>query len=133
MGLFDSLLKVAGGAASSGLLNAVVGMATNPQTGGLQGLVQKAVDSGLAEQAASWVGKEANLPITPEQVHAVFGSEMVHNLAAQLNVPHAEVANGLAAVLPEVVNHLTPEGVVPSHDSPVLQQGLAALTAFKGL
>lgn len=133
MGFFDSLLGAANGALKSGLLTAVVGAVTNPQTGGLQGLVQKAVDSGMAEQAASWVSKKENLPITPEQIHAVLGSDVVHGLAAQLGVPHAEVANGLATILPEVVNHLTPHGEIPAADSPVLQQGLAALTAFKGL
>ncbi len=133
MSLFDSLLKVASDAVGGDLMNAVVGLVNNPQTGGLQGLVQKAMDSGLAEQAASWVSKGANLPITAEQVQSVLGSDVVQGLAAKLNVPQGEVANGLATLLPEVVDKLTPDGVVPAQgENSLLQQGLAALTGFKG-
>lgn len=133
MGLFDALIATAGSAVSGSLVGAVTAAVANPATGGLQGLVEKAKEAGLAEQAASWVGQQANLPITPEQVHAVLGSDVVHKLAEQLNMPHTDVASGLAQVLPAVVNHLTPDGVVPEHGSAGLQQGLSALSALTGL
>lgn len=148
MGLLDSLVGAVSGqvgnellskVASSlnsptgqSLLTTVVGMISNPETGGLKGLLEKANAAGLGEHVASWVGTGENLPVSAEQIHAVLGSETVQGIASQLGLAPAETASGLASVLPEVVNQLTPNGELPAADSAVLQQGLAALTQFFG-
>ncbi len=133
MGLFDGLIGSVGSAVGGALVEAVTAAVADPANGGLQGLVDKASAAGLGEHAASWVGQAANLAITAEQAHAVLGGDMVQALASKLNLSPAEVASGLAQALPEVVNHLTPEGVVPTPGSGGLQAGLAALSMFTGL
>ncbi len=120
---------VAGG--DQGLLESVIGLVTDPQTGGLSGLVEKIAAGGLADQVASWVSTGQNLPITAEQVQQVLGSSFVQGLAAKMGINTTEVAGSLANLLPEVVDKLTPEGQVPG-DNKLLEAGLAALTGLLG-
>jgi uncharacterized protein YidB (DUF937 family) len=50
-----------------------------------------------------------NLPISAEQITQVLGSSKLQDIAKQLGIDHAEAAGGMADLLPQVVNHLTPK------------------------
>jgi uncharacterized protein YidB (DUF937 family) len=52
------------------------------------------------------------------------GSGKLQDIAEQLGIDHADAAGGLAELLPQVVNHLTPNGVVQDD---LVQQGLSLL------
>ena len=54
-----------------------------------------------------------NLPISPEQVHQVFGTDTMQELAAKSGMDTQEVARKLSALLPMAIDHLTPGGVIP--------------------
>ena len=63
------------------------------QKGGLGGLVEKLSQSGLSQQAASWVGTGANLPVNANQISQALGSGPLADLASKFGIdPHNSVA-----------------------------------------
>lgn len=139
MGLFDTISGALGGAQNAGaggnadLLKLIVGMINNSE-GGLAGLVQKMSSSGLQEQVASWVSTGSNLPVSAEQIQAALGSSAVGDLAAKLGIDSAAAASGLAGLLPQIIDQLSPNGKVPSGNNPVnLLSGLGGLLGGKFL
>jgi uncharacterized protein YidB (DUF937 family) len=131
MSLFDQVVGAVTGKMNtaqdgeSGLLDAVMGLVSNSQAGGLAGLVQAFADKGLGNIAASWVGTGKNLPISSEQIQAALGDGQIAQIAQKLGLSNENASSSLAALLPSVVDKLTPDGRVPSPD--VLQQGLSLL------
>ena len=81
--------------------------------GGLAGLVKKFTDKGLGDIAASWVSKGPNLPITGDQVRSVFGDDLIKQLAAKAGIAPEAMVVQVAALLPGIVDQLTPEGKIP--------------------
>jgi uncharacterized protein YidB (DUF937 family) len=143
MGILDAVLgviksQVAGSAAPAAaggtdhnLIESVIGMLSDTQSGGLSGLVEKFAAGGLADQVASWVGKGENLPISAEQLQAVLGSSFVQGLAEKFGINTADVAGSLTSLLPQIIDKLTPDGEVPG-DNKLLEAGLAGLTSLLG-
>jgi len=141
MGILDTVLGViksqaannaAPGTAVDGdnhLLESVIGMLTDPQSGGLSGLVEKVAAGGLGDQVASWVGTGNNIPITAEQIQEVLGSSFVQGLAQKMGINSADVAGSLASLLPQVVDKLTPDGQVPANNQ-LLELGLSGLKSL---
>ena len=121
MGLLDSVLGSLsqGGSGSGGnpLLEAVLSMVNNPQTGGLAGLIQKLQESGLGNVADSWVSTGKNLPISPDQLQNALGSGELGSLAEKLGMSTGDVSSQLADLLPGVVDKLTPNGQMPDMGS----------------
>lgn len=107
----------------SGLMGSVLGMLE--QSGGLPALLQKLQASGLGDQVASWVGTGENQAVSGDQVQAALGSDQLAAIAAQAGVEPAHAATGLAQILPQLINQLTPGGEVPSND--MLAQGINML------
>ena len=129
MGLLDLAGQLLGGGQGTGdgrtqLLNSVIGMIQN-QPGGLQGLLARFQQSGLGDQVASWVGTGANLPIDGQQIQQALGSDQLEAIAQQAGIPAEHAGNGLANLLPDLINQLTPDGQVP--DGSQIQQGLGSL------
>jgi uncharacterized protein YidB (DUF937 family) len=134
MGLLDSVLGSLsqGGSGSGGnpLLEAVLSMVNNPQTGGLAGLLQKLQESGLGNVADSWVSTGKNLPISPDQLQNALGSGELGSLAEKLGMSTGDVSSQLADLLPGVVDKLTPNGQLP--DTGSLGDLLGSLTKRLG-
>jgi uncharacterized protein YidB (DUF937 family) len=116
MGLFDQLLGGLAGQFGSGQQrNALLDLATGliqGHPGGLAGLVQQFTSAGLGREARSWVGTGSNLPISAEQLVQVLGQANVQALGQKLGLSHESASAGLAALLPVLVDHLTPQGQV---------------------
>ena len=132
MGLLDGLagqvlgsLSNSSGAAHGGLVEAI-GNLINQHPGGLAGLVGEFERGGLGAVAASWVGTGANLPITPEQLQSVLGSQQLQSVGASLGFTPEQVSSHLAELLPQVIDKLTPNGSLPS------QGGLGSLLGSLG-
>lgn len=125
MGLLDDVGKLAGlaggggGATNAMLLKAVMGMlgggggSSLGNAANLASLLSGFQNSGLGDIAASWVGRGANLPISPEQLTRGLGASQVKNLAQQAGLSESDAASALAGLLPTVVDKLTPNGAVP--------------------
>src|SRR5260370_39746564 len=105
MGLLDGLLGGAVGAEMATVVNGFI-----ERHGGVQGIVAEMEQQGLGNTVKSWVGPGANLPITPDQVHAVFGSDVISGLAAKFGLNPQGLAQKLSQVLPEAVVKLTADG-----------------------
>jgi|SRR5450432_2771402 uncharacterized protein YidB (DUF937 family) len=98
------------------------------QNGGLPGIISKLQNGGLAQQVGSWVGTGQNAPVSGSQLQEVLGSGSIGQIAQQLGMSHGDASSGLAQVLPQLIDHLTPHGQVGDNHSDMLAQALSALT-----
>ncbi|HBZ69615.1 MAG TPA: hypothetical protein DEP35_07760 [Deltaproteobacteria bacterium] len=123
MGLLEALsqqVKDALGSSSdpSQLVGSVLDAIQSKGSGGLASFVQDFHVKGLGSVVSSWVGTGPNQPITPAQVESVLGTDRVRAIAGELGLSPAVVTSGLAAVLPHVIDKLTPEGRIPAAGVP---------------
>ena len=130
MGLLDSILGAASGkteGSGGGGAAQLVGVlgALLAQSGGLEGLANKFMQSGQGNAFKSWVGMGENEAVSSNQVQNALGPDQVKALAAKMGIDPAQASDFLAEYLPKVVDKLTPAGKIdPTADH---QQGLAAL------
>jgi uncharacterized protein YidB (DUF937 family) len=110
MGLLDSIIGSlgSGGQGQNPLLQLITGFIM--QHGGIEGVVQKFTAQGMGDQAQQWVGNGPNPPITGAHVQQAFGDDAVQEMADRLGVHPTQAAGGLAALLPAVIDKLTPHG-----------------------
>ena len=124
MGLLDQVIGgLMGGAGSgspmSGVLSSLLGgqqagMGTQAgMGGGLGSLVSMFEQAGLGHIAQSWVGNGPNQPISPDQLQSVLGQDRVQNMASQAGMPQQDFLSQLSQHLPNAVNGMTPNGVIP--------------------
>jgi uncharacterized protein YidB (DUF937 family) len=130
MGLFDKIVSmvgenIPGGTENKGLLQQAISLIEGPEVGGLSGLIEKFQNGGLGDVAGSWVGKGANQSVSGEQMADTLGSDKIREIAARLGISNTEVADGLASALPQLIDKLTPDGVIP--EDSILKQGLGFL------
>ena len=97
------------------------------QQGGLERVLGKFRQSGMSQQADSWVSTGQNMNISPDQLQQTFGSSTIRDLAAQLGIPQEEAGSAIAHMLPEVINRLTPDGQIPQNSNDEISHGLNAL------
>jgi uncharacterized protein YidB (DUF937 family) len=76
---------------------------------------------------ASWVSTGQNLPISADQLLSALGRDNVQSASQKLGMPGATAAGGLAALLPALIDQLTPKGQT-EQDSDLS----AALSALRG-
>lgn len=129
MGLLDQVIGGLATNALGGKGNGLADMAmqlVNQYPGGLGGLVQAFQQGGLGEIVNSWVSTGKNLPVSGDQLSSVLGSDFIGKLAGQAGVAPQEVSNGLADLLPGLVDQLTPGGKLPEGGD-LLAQGLGML------
>lgn len=137
MGLLDGLLgSLMGGQQQAGSVNPLLQIAMQMlankgnggslDVGGLAGIVDAFQKGGLGHLADSWVGTGQNLPVNASQISEVLGSDKISQIASQLGMSHGEVSGGLAQILPELINHATPNGQIPSNHS-MIEDALGAL------
>lgn len=107
----------------SDLLGGVMNLINN--AGGLQGILQQLQASGIADQVASWIGTGENAPVSGNQIADALGSDKVAQIAQHAGVEPEHAATGLAQLLPQIIDKLTPGGQVPHNE--LLQQGLSLL------
>ena len=83
-------------------------------SGGLGDLLKQFQQNGQGETANSWVSPGPNKPISPNDLAKALGADQIDHLASQSGLSRDELLNGLSQYLPKVVDHLTPEGRLPS-------------------
>jgi len=129
MGLLDGLLEnVLGvGAQQSQGSMLQVALQVLEQNGGLPGIISKFEHGGMADHVGSWVGTGANMPISGAQLQEILGSGSIGEIAQRLGLSHADASSGLAQVLPQVVDKLTPEGQVPPDHGDIVARARALL------
>ena len=129
MGLLDQVVGALAGGQSGGnnaLLETVMKMVSDPQNGGLLGLIQSFQQGGLGDIVNSWVSNGQNLPISAEQIQSVLGGSSLGNIASQLGMNSEEASGSLASMLPQLIDSLTPNGEVPQGGD-LMSQGMEML------
>jgi uncharacterized protein YidB (DUF937 family) len=106
-GLGDLLKGGLGGLLAGGAAGSVI-------SGGLGDLLKQFQQNGQGDTASSWVGKGENKPIAPGDLANALGANQIDSLASQSGLSRDELLSGLSQYLPGVVDHLTPDGRLPT-------------------
>jgi len=106
-GLGDLLKGGLGGLFAGGAAGTVL-------SGGLNDLLKQLQQSGHGDAANSWVGTGPNRSISPTDLSSALGADQIHLLTSEFGLSREELLDGLSQHLPDVVDHLTPGGQVPS-------------------
>jgi uncharacterized protein YidB (DUF937 family) len=132
MGFLDEMATKAvasAGGSSNPIVSAVLQLIQN-QPGGISGLLQQFHEKGLGDLVNSWVSTGQNLPVSPDQVQHVLGTEQVQQVAASAGIPAQLASSKLAEFLPMIVDKLTRNGQVPEQGS-LLESGMNLLKSFE--
>jgi uncharacterized protein YidB (DUF937 family) len=106
-----------GGALSSGLGGLLAGGAAGSiLSGGLGDLLKQLQQSGQGETASSWVSDGPNKQVSPGDLANALGADQIQHLTSQTGMSRDELLNGLSQYLPQVVDHLTPNGRLPTEE-----------------
>ena len=108
-GLGDLLKGGLGGLLAGGAAGSVL-------SGGLGDLLNQLQQGGHGEAANSWVGKGQNKPIAPGDLANALGADQIESLSAQSGLSREELLSGLSQYLPQVIDHLTPDGRLPTEN-----------------
>ena len=108
-GLSDVLKGGLGGLIAGGAAGSVL-------SGGLGDLLNQFQQKGHGDTANSWVSNGPNKPISPGDLANALGADQIDSLASQSGMSRDDLLQGLSQYLPDAVNHLTPDGRLPSED-----------------
>jgi uncharacterized protein YidB (DUF937 family) len=90
------------------------GAAGTVLSGGLNDLLKQLQEAGQGDVAKSWVGTGPNKTISPNDLGSALGADQVRALSAHSGMSQDDLLEGLSQYLPQVIDHLTPNGRVPS-------------------
>jgi uncharacterized protein YidB (DUF937 family) len=82
--------------------------------GGLSDLLNQFRNAGHGDVAGSWVGNEPNRAISPADLTKVLDTDQINTLMSQSGLSRDELLAGLSDQLPRLVDHLTPNGRMPT-------------------
>ena len=102
-----------GGALSTGAAASAAG--GGGLGGALGGLLNHFQQNGAGDVASSWVGTGTNQPITGDQLSKVLGPDLVGKISASTGLTPDQIVAQLSQVLPQVIDHMTPQGKLPPH------------------
>jgi uncharacterized protein YidB (DUF937 family) len=111
-GMLGGLLGQLGGTPggnSNAMLTTVMSLVQ--QHGGVEGLIAKFQAGGLSQ---------------------VLGDSTINTVASSMGVDPSHASSSIASMLPELINQLTPHGVVDAGSSDVLAKGLSMLKGLSG-
>jgi uncharacterized protein YidB (DUF937 family) len=132
MSLLDLAGQFLGGGQQGGnatLMSTVLQM-VNSHPGGLPGLISTFQQQGLGGAVNSWIGSGTNEPVAPQQVQNAVGESQMQDVAAKLGISTEDASAKIAQLLPGIIDHLTPNGQVPSSGSNLLELGEGLLKNF---
>ena len=101
----------------AGILRTILGGGSVPGSVVRQGVnntVRDLEHSGDGDTARSWVARGPNRPITPGRLEAALGEDALRDLMQQTGMERDELLDTLSQHLPRVIDHLTPQGRLPS-------------------
>jgi uncharacterized protein YidB (DUF937 family) len=122
--------RQSGGAGGlGGLIGGMLGGGQSGAAGNLGALLEQFQKAGLGQQVASWVGTGQNQPISAADVGKVFGNDTLAQIAKQAGVSQGDASAGLAQLLPQLVDQLTPKGELQAGQ---IEAGLGSLLKSLG-
>jgi uncharacterized protein YidB (DUF937 family) len=106
-----------GGLLTGGLGGLLAGGAAGSViSGGLGDLLNQLQQKGQGDAANSWVSNGPNKQIAPGDLASALGADQIDSLSSQSGLSRDDLLKGLSQYLPDVVNHLTPDGRLPNED-----------------
>ena len=108
-GLSDMLKGGLGGLLAGGAAGSIL-------SGGLGDLLNQFQQKGLGDQADSWVSNGPNKQVAPGDLASALGADQIEALSSQSGLSRDDLLQGLSQYLPDVVNHLTPDGRLPDEN-----------------
>jgi uncharacterized protein YidB (DUF937 family) len=90
------------------------GAAGSVLSGGLGSLINDLQRNGLGDAAHSWVGSGPNKAVSADDLASAIGVDDIDAVASQTGLSRNELAAALSEHLPNLVNHLTPDGRLPT-------------------
>ena len=106
-GLGDVLKGGLGGLLAGGAAGSIL-------SGGLGDLLNQFQQKGQGDAANSWVSNGPNKQIAPGDLASALGADQIDSLSSQSGLSRDELLKGLSQYLPDVINHLTPDGRLPN-------------------
>ncbi|MFN3563015.1 MAG: YidB family protein [Moraxella osloensis] len=104
------------------------------RNGGLSGAFNKIQNMGFGHQANSWMSADqSNQPLDPNDINQLFDNDELAQVAAQTGVDQSEVRQGMAELLPQLFDSLTPNGDTRTEPeaNDEISQILSQLSQFK--
>jgi len=93
------------------------GSAGGMLSGGLGDLVDSFRQAGRGDQADSWIKTGAtNAPVNASDLEETLGEDTIAELTQKTGLSRSDLLERLSKTLPEAINHLTPEGRLPTED-----------------
>ena len=90
----------------------------NPQGGVLEQISKGLSGTSLGDIIdRSWISPGPNQPIEPGEVEAAIDDETLASLSMQTGLSRQELISRITRDLPEAINKLTPNGVLPPVDA----------------
>lgn len=103
----------------AGLVNYIV----SPESGGFAGFAERFSSVGLGDMLNSWITSGDNTPISNEQLESGLGEDNIAAISEDAGVERALGTSALAAMLPHLIDRLTPDGEVPDNASLMTRVG----------
>lgn len=132
MGLFDEVAGAVGSKLGGEGSMLQAGMGLIEQFGGIQGLIAKLKEGGLASEVQSWLSDGANQAVSGDKLQEVLGSDKIQALAGKFGLDPSTLSSGLANILPQLINKVSPGGSVSEDHAGLLKEGLSGLTGLLG-
>lgn len=104
------------------------------RNGGLSGAFNKIQNMGFGHQANSWMSADqSNQPLDANDINQLFDNDELAQVAAQTGVDQSEVRQGMAELLPQLFDSLTPNGDTRTEPeaNDEISQILSQLSQFK--
>ena len=76
----------------------------------LAGMVSQFTKGGLGGAVKSWLGDGANEPVSADQITQGLGTDKVAAFASQLGLNASDAADGLAGIIPKLVDQSSKGG-----------------------
>lgn len=104
------------GSGLGGLLGGFMGggVAGSTLSSGLGDLVKQFEQGGQGSVANSWVDSGPNKAISPNDLANVLGEDRIRELSSLSGMSRDDLLNGLSEQLPGLIDHLTPNGRLPT-------------------
>ena len=106
-GLSDLMKGGLGGLLAGGAAGSIL-------SGGLGDLLKQFQEKGQGDTASSWVSNGPNKQIAPGDLASALGADQIESLSSQTGLSRDDLLQGLSQYLPDVINHLTPDGRLPN-------------------
>jgi outer membrane protein OmpA-like peptidoglycan-associated protein/uncharacterized protein YidB (DUF937 family) len=119
MGTLDTILTEAGtqfglsNSKASSLLSSLLSL-INETPGGLAAFLDRFRKVGLGDSVSSWLGNAPPRPIADTALELALGHDRLDKIAARAGLSYSTVSSALGFMIPNVVQRLSPGGIVPT-------------------